>query len=192
MPLFRRDTIFHTEEALPDPEDLKLRFRRRTLLCALLGFLLVLGVPVARELRASLKARSSIRHFVEQMLEWRTQAALARSPLLLELSADRQTWTVTPHLPGNECKAEAPGPAFPYSIQGAFWKIQARLENGEAIAGKKLCWSPRDGLFLDSTPLAGGNLLITLSAPREEGTAEQDLASALITQSGAEFQILTY
>ena len=95
-------------------------------------------------------------------------------------------------MPRQNGKKPAPGPAFPYSIQGAFWKIQARLENGEAIAGKKLCWSPRDGLFLDSTPLAGGNLLITLSAPREEGAAEQDLASALITQSGAEFQILTY
>ncbi|MGZ3704429.1 MAG: hypothetical protein ACXWP1_00290, partial [Bdellovibrionota bacterium] len=100
MSLFRRNTIFHVEETIPDPEELKLRFRRRILLCALTGFIAVLGAPVARDLHQNLNARAEARRFAEHMLTARTLAAESRVPVALDLRAVTQGWTPACFTPG--------------------------------------------------------------------------------------------
>jgi len=192
MSLFRRNTIFHVEETIPDPEELKLHFRRRILLCALVGLLAVLGTPVARDLRPNLHARAEARRFVERMLNARTFAAQTRTPVGFELSADRQSWLQVNYANGEACSMESSGPPSRFAADGFSWKLQAQQENGAALTGHKLCWHPAKGLLLDSSPLDSGNLLITLMGSGEEGGAEQDLASVLVTQGGAELQTISY
>jgi hypothetical protein len=192
MSLFRRSTIFHIEETLPDPEELKLRFRRRVLLTATLGFLAVLGAPVARDLRPNLNARAEARRFAERMLEARTLAAESRVPVGLEIHGDRRGWSQLFYAAGETCTSEAPGPHASYNTEGVLWKLKAEQENGTAVTGQKLCWHPGRGLLLDSIPLEKGKLLVTLSASLEEGAPEQELASVLVTQGGAELQTISY
>jgi hypothetical protein len=192
MSLFRRNTIFHVEESLPDPEELKLRVRRRVLLCATVGFLLVLGTPVARDLRQNLHGRAEARRFAERLLEARSLAAASRVPVSLEIEPDRQGWQQIFYTAGEGCTTEAPGPRSRYSTEGVFWKVQAQQDDGTAVGGHRLCWHPSKGLMLDSTPLDHGKLLVSLSTTTEEGTAPQELASVLITQGGAEMQTISY
>jgi hypothetical protein len=192
MSLFRRNTIFHVEETLPDPEELKLRFRRRVLLCATLGFLLVLGAPVARDLRPNLRARAEARRFAERMIRARTLAAEARVPVGLELSNDRKDWDQKLFAYGDSCGNESPSPKEHLSAEGVVWKLQAQQDNGTSMSGHLLCWHPGRGLLLDSTPLDQGKLLVTLSLAPEEGQPEQEMASVLVTQGGAELQTISY
>jgi len=191
MALFRKSTIFHVEETLPDPEELKLRFRRRILLCAVLGFLLVLGAPVARDLRSTLRGRAEARRFAEEMLEARTISAISRMPVSLQISADRQGWRRHFHISGEACGAEAPGPSAVVPTVGARWKLQAQQEDGSAVTGSTLCWHPSKGLLLDSLPLGEGKLLVSL-ASNEDGAQEKELAAVLITQGGAELQTISF
>lgn len=193
MSLFRRSTIFHVEETLPDPEELKLRFRRRVLLCATAGFLAVLGAPVARDLKTNLHARAEARRFAERLLEARSLAAASRAPVALEMSADHQTWKETFYVAGEACVTEAPGPHVQFSGDGMRWKMKAQQANGTTVTGSKLCWHPGKGLLLDAQPLEQeGKLLVSLSASPEEGLPEQELASVLVTQGGAELQTISY
>lgn len=192
MSIFRRNTIFHVEETIPDPEELKLRFRRRILLCASVGFIAVLGAPVARDLRPNLHARAEARRFAERMLSARTVASEARMPVGFELGADKQSWLQVNYANGEGCTSETSGPPSHFAADGFSWKLQAQQENGTALTGHKLCWHPGKGLLLDSVPLDAGKLLVTLMGPGEEGGAEQDLASILVTQGGAELQTISY
>ncbi|HEY8279182.1 MAG TPA: hypothetical protein VIH99_06150 [Bdellovibrionota bacterium] len=191
MALFRRNTIFHVEESLPDPEDLKLRFRRRVLLVSAIAFLTLLGFPVARELRTNLNARSEARRFAESMIKARTLATVSRVPVALEIAPDRQGWVQAFYTSGESCGSEAPGPRTLINTEGVFWKLQAQQENGTAISGKKLCFHPRKGLLLDSVALDEGKLLVTLSGS-EEGAPERELASVLVTRAGAELATISY
>jgi hypothetical protein len=192
MALFRRNTIFHVEETLPDPEELKLRFRRRVLLAATAGFLLVLGAPVARDLKANLHARAEARRFAERLLEARMLAAVSRVPVALEVSSDRQGWNEIFYANGDTCGVEAPGPRATLPTEGVVWKIQAQQDSGAPVSGRRLCWHPRRGLLLDSTPLDQGKVLVSLGMIPEEGGPEQEKASILVTQGGAELQTISY
>lgn len=192
MGLFRRNTIFHVEESLPDPEEIKLRFRRRALLIAFFGFLLVLGTPVGRDLRPLLHGRVEARHFAEQMVEARTLASRSRTPVTLEISPDGQGWKRKFYSMAEDCNREAPGPVSGVPTPGLSWKLKAEQANGESITGQKLCWHPGKGLLLDTVPLANAKLLVSMAA-REEGSSEsRDLAHLLVTQGGAEIEIISH
>jgi hypothetical protein len=191
MGLFRRSTIFHVEESIPDPEELKLRFRRRVLMLTVLGFLIVLGTPVARDLRPYLRGRAEARRFAEKMLEARTLAAASRMPVSLELSGSGQEWKRKIYAPTDACEKEAAGPEAVMSTAGVAWKLKAEQENGEALSGHKLCWHPRRGLLLNTVPLANAKLLVSLQS-KEEGGPTEDLAYLLVTQGGAEMQTISH
>lgn len=192
MSLFRRNTIFHVEESIPDPDEIRLRRHRRILFCAVIWFLALLGVPVARELHPNIHARAEARRFAERMLQARTLASESRIPVGFELGADKQTWLQVNYLAGETCGTEAAGPPSHFSSDGFSWKLQAQQENGSPLTGHRLCWHPARGLLLDSTPLDNGKLLVTLSGSVEEGAPEQELASVLVTQGGAELQAISY
>ena len=189
MSLFRRKTIFHAEEALPDPEEIKLRFRRRVLLLTFLGFLLVLAIPVARDLKTDLTARAETRKLGERILETRTLAAKARAPVSLELADDNRTWRRVQHGPGERCDNPAPGPRLEWSTEEVSWKLQVQKESGETISGRTLCLHPLAGVELDTDPVGQGKLLVTAS--KATGGPEQEEAAYLfVTDYGAEIQAL--
>lgn len=191
MGLFRRSTIFHTEDALPDPEELKLRFRRRVLLVTLVVFLGVLGAPVARELQPYLRGRAEARRFANAMLEARTIASASRMPVALELAKDGLSWQRRAYLATDGCEREAPGPVASVPVEGIAWKLQAQQENGESVGGNKLCWHPAKGLLLNTVPLAKAKLLISL-AGKDEAGAELTLAHLLVTEGGAEMETIPH
>jgi hypothetical protein len=189
MSLFRRKTIFHAEEAMPDPEEIRLRFRRRVLLIALLGFLLVLGIPVARDIQSDLHARAGTRKLAEQILESRTLAAKGRAPVSFTLSEDNHTWRREFHAVGETCAKSAEGPVGQWETGDVVWKIQGRKANGEGINGRTLCLNPSKGLELDSMPLDDGKLMITGSRKDESG-AMSEAAFLFVSEYGANIQAL--
>jgi|GEM_PF-5198950 len=192
MGLFRRNTIFHVEESLPDPEELKLRFRRRVLMLTVCGFLAVLGAPVVRELRPYLHGRVEARRFAESMLEARTLASKARVPVSLEIDPGGQTWKRKFYAPSSGCEKETAGPVAALPASGVIWKLKAEQENGESVTGHKLCWHPDKGLLLDTVPLANAKLLVSLAGETSEGGPAQDLAYVLVTLGGAELQTISH
>lgn len=186
---FRRKTLFHTEEALPDPEELKLRFRRRVLLLTLTGFLVVLAIPVARDLRPALQARAQTRALAQKILETRTLASSIRAPISLELADNSRSWKRTVQAPGPDCTTEAPGPAEVWDtpIQ---WKLQWRGSKGESSAGRTLCLHPTAGALLEGVPVADGKLLVT--ALRETDSNDWvEAAYLLLGDFGAEIQMVS-
>lgn len=192
MGLFRRNTIFHVEESLPDPEELKLRFRRRVLLLTVCGFLTVLGAPVVRDLRPYLHGRVEARRFAESMLEARTLASKARVPVALEVDSTGQIWKRKFYAPSQGCEKETTGPVGVLPVSGVSWKLKAEQENGESVTGHKLCWHPGKGLLLDTVPLANAKLLVSLASEVTEGGGPQDLAYVLVTLGGAELQTISH
>ncbi len=195
MSLFRRRTIFHAEESLPDPEELKLRFRRRVLLFAALGFVLVLGIPVARDLQAELHARAQTRMFAKQIMDTRAMAASGRAPISLRLQDDNKSWLAVFHAQGGEnCDSESTGPGLAWSTTDVWWKLQVQQENGETLAGRQICFHPTKGLLLDSSPIANGKLLVTAQPVElaEEGRPALRPAYLLVGQYGAEIQMVTH
>lgn len=191
MRIFRPRTIFHVEDSLPDPEELKLRFRRRILLLTFMGFLIVLGIPVFRDLKGNLEARSEARKFAEWLMETRTQAAVGRLPISVDYDSSTHTWSRIHHAPADNCALEAMGPPE-QKISGAVtWKLQMQQESGETLPAKHICMHPLLGLILDGQPMKEGKLLITASPELEAGELESKPAYLLVTSAGADLQVLS-
>jgi hypothetical protein len=188
MGLFRQRTIFHAEDSLPDPEEIKLRFRRRILWLTFFGFLLVLAIPVIRDLRSNLEARSEARRFAQWMIEARTSAAASRAPVALHYNASTNAWTRSPCAAGTNCSAEVPGPAEQWPASEARWTLQYQPAAGETLSAKRICFHPNVGLELDSSAVTDGKLLITV-LPGSEGAKP---AYILVTDGGADIQLVTH
>ena len=191
MRLFRRRTIFHAEDSLPDPEELKLRFRRRILLLTFFGFLLVLTIPVVRDLKSNLEARVEARKFADWLMESRTFAAMARAPISLEFNPAARVWVRTPQVAGPDCATEAAGPVEQRGSKEVSWKLQVQQESGETLPARRICFHPSMGLVLDSVPIKEGRLLITVQSEGESTEAESKPAYILVTAGGADLQVLS-
>lgn len=190
MSIFRRKTIFHVEDALPDPEEIKLRFRRRVLLLTFVGFIAVLSIPVARDLKGDLLARNQARIFGERILETRKLASIGRVPVSLELGDDSRSWRRVFHEKENQCSAPVAGPSETWPSEIA-WKLQVRKANGESFSGRNLCLHPSQGLLLDMIPISDGQLLITaLKNSGQDASAES--AYLLLSQFGADIQMVSH
>lgn len=191
MGIFRRKTIFHVEDALPDPEEIKLRFRRRVLLLTFAGFLAVLSIPVARDLKADLDARSGARKFAEKILESRSLASSGRTAVSLELAGDSRSWKRVFHGSNDitPCGSPSPGADDLWDSE-LLWKVQLQKTSGETFSGRNLCLDPTQGLLLDSVPVADGKLLIAVLNEEEEGRAKE-AAYLLVSQFGAEIEMVS-
>lgn len=190
MSFFRRRTLFHVEERLPDQEDLRLRFRRRMLASAVLGFLLVLGFPVYRELHPELRARRETRRLAEALLESRLLAARSRAPVALRI-VDRR-WERSFLSPGSGCNDPSPSPVQSWESAAVSWLLKLQRANGEPVLGTQLCLHPLKGLLLGDEPVGEGTLLISAQPVVEEGQAPRRAAHLLISQYGAEIQTLSH
>lgn len=182
MALFRRNTIFHVEEALPDPDDIKLRFRRRVLFIALVGFLVLLGLPVMRELSAPLRLKDETRKFAERLMETRLLAAKNRTPVVIELSSNQKNWHRKFHAKNSSCEGESTGPYEEWNNNDLHWQFNLQKETGETISGHKLCVHPQLGFILDSTAIGDGKLLVTV----KNAADSQETSHLLISNFGAE------
>jgi len=189
MSIFRRKTIFHVEDALPDPEELKLRFRRRVLLLTFVGFLAVLSIPVARDLQPDLAARSQTRRFADRILEARTLASVGRAPVSLELDGDSRTWKRVFHARDADCASPASAPEESWNSEVS-WKLQVQKSTGETFSGRSLCLHPSQGLLLDAVPVADGKLLITTLNETQNGPAKES-AYLILSEFGADLQMLS-
>lgn len=186
---FRRKTIFHVEESLPDPEELRLRFRRRVLLLSAVVFVGVLSIPVARGLYPDLTARAEARRFALRFLDTRLLASQARAPVSLDLTDDSRGWRQVFHASAEQCGSAKPGPEAYWRADGLSWKLQGQRENGETFSGRSLCLHPTQGLLLDGVQIGGGKLLVTVL--RDGGEASTlPAAYLLVSQGGAEVQTL--
>lgn len=192
MPLFRKRTLFHVEERLPDQEELKLRFRRRILAGALLGFLLVLGFPVFRELKPTLEARRETRWLAETLLDARLLAARSRAPVSLRLEGDR--WKRTQLPAGANCttKPAELGPEEVWEKPLVAWRMKLQRPSGEPVEGTELCVHPVAGLMLGEEAVAEGTLLVTASPKNADEGEPSRQAHLLISQYGAEVQTLSH
>lgn len=191
MRLFRPRTIFHVEDSLPDPEELKLRFRRRILLLTFIGFLIVLGIPVFRDLRGNLEARAEARRFAEWLVESRTQAAVGRIPVSVDYLPAEHSWMRVHHAPGENCSLEAMGPPERQASGTVNWKLQVQQETGETLPAVHICLHPQNGMMLDGVAMKDSKLLITASPEQLPGEAEGKPAYLLITDAGADLQVLS-
>jgi hypothetical protein len=187
MLFFRRKTLFHVEASLPDPEELKLRFRRRVLLLTFVGFLVVLTIPVARDLKPDLATRNSTRLFAEKILETRFLASTSRAPISLELEADGHSWKRVFHAQGDDCTIPTAGPEESWSTPTVGWKLQVKKEDGDTYSGRTLCLHPTLGLMIDKVPIGEGKLLVT--ALREN---EKESAYLLLGSYGTDLQTLNH
>lgn len=190
MGLFRKSTIFHAEDSLPDPEEIKLRFRRRILLLTFCGFLLVLTIPVVRDLRSNLEARAEARKFSEWMMETRALAGASRNPISLEFDAVSHSWRRIPHASGADCKTEAAGPVELRPSPDVNWILQMQQAAGETVPVHRICFHPLGGLILDSVPIQEGKLLITVNKEMEDSVLKP--AYILVTAGGADLQVLSH
>jgi hypothetical protein len=187
MPFFRRKTLFHVEASLPDPEELKLRFRRRVLSLTFVGFLAVLAIPVARDLKPDLVTRSFTRVFAEKILETRFLASTSRTPVSLDLGPDGHSWKRVFHGQGDDCAAPTAGPEESWSTPAVGWKLQVKKEDGDTYSGRTLCLHPTLGLMIDKVPVGRGKLLVT--ALRENG---RESAYLLLGSYGTDLQMLNH
>jgi hypothetical protein len=188
MSLFRRNTIFHVERSSPDAEDLKLRFRRRVLGLTFLGFLVILGLPVVRELSTDLITRNNARILAEKFIESRALAISARTPISLALSSDGKSWERKFHLDSEDCSIPMEGPFEVWQFEN-HWKIQMKIGSGETKTGSQICWHPRKGILFDNTTLEGGTLLIAANHNSEDTSPSSSYL--LLSEYGSDLQIVS-
>jgi hypothetical protein len=188
MALFRRNTIFHVERSSPDAEDLKLRFRRRVLGLTFFGFLVILGLPVFRDLSTDLVTRNNSRILAEKFIESRAMATSARTPISLTLSADGKSWERNFHLDADDCSRPMEGPNEIWGFEN-HWKIQMKVSNGETKIGTQICLHPRRGILFDNSSLDTGTLLIAANHSGEETSLSSSYL--LFSEYGSDLQIVS-
>lgn len=186
---FRRRTLFHVEERLPDQEDIKLRFRRRVIACALVGFVVVLGFPVLRELQPELHARRETRWLAQLLLESRLMAAKSRAPVALRVNGGK--WERLILAKGAGCKdLAASTPAQVWESEGVNWQLKLQRASGDPMVGSSLCVHPLEGLLLENEAVAEGTLLISANPVADTDPSGPRSSHLLISQHGAEIQTI--
>lgn len=142
---FRKKTFFHIEPSVSDPEILVLRFRRRILAIACLGSLIILAVPVFKDLNDWFVIHSGIYKFTQFYLKTKTDSSLKRVPMSLELSPDHQTWIRKVYAPGVPCKNGSQLLQDFWANNETRWNMTVK---GELKTGTLLCFYPGEGLKL--------------------------------------------
>jgi len=188
--IFRRKrTIFHVEESLPDPEEIKLRFRRRIMLLSFLGAIGILSIPVLKDLEDSLRIKQELRKLSDYILESKKLAARTRRPVLLTLSEEGRNWSRFQSLKSDSCEVDKRGNA-PESLQTNFsWSLNLKSQAGESVQSTSLCFHPILGALIGNIVLGDSQLL--LSARTGDPSAQSESYKAaylLISRSGDEIQ----
>lgn len=187
--MFRKKLIFQTEDALPDPEELKYHFRRRILLITLFIGICLLGFPVFREIHPYLVAKTKARHFAEIVLDTRLLAAKEREPVALEIdAADPKRWIRSVHKKDAHCDGEATAEEV-IQTEGVHWDLRYKTEQSQEVhSTTHLCFNPSLGLFADGVPLQHAELLISAYSDSDEKNRS---AKILLSDGSAEINFLS-
>ncbi len=189
---FRKRLIFQVDEAMPDPEELKFRFRRRVLLLTLLGALCLLGFPVLRELRPYFSAKLTARRFAQVLLDSRLMAIQNRKPIVLEMDPqDAHRWIRTVHESDDHCEAAPRLPAENISTDDVHWELRYQNADSEEVRStNKLCFHPTLGLVINGSPLNQGRLLVS-GFPENAENPQKRSAKLLLSSAGDEIDYLS-
>lgn len=191
MRLFRKKTIFHVDEALPDPEEIKWRFRRRIFFSTCIGVALLLGIPVFRDIRPYLQAKQEARKLASLLYDTRLLAARNRTAMLLELvDESKNLWRRSAASSG--CAERLPGVSEEFSFPKALWQISAQEAGSKEVhSASALCFDPLKGLFADKTPLQENGRLLISARPEDGSPSDPKNPKLLLTNFGAELYFLT-
>lgn len=190
MFFWRKKTLFHVEESLPDPEEVKFRFRRRILGLTFLGAVSILAIPIFHTLQADLATQKDLRLFASLLMDTKLLSARTRSPVSLELSADGSAWKRSVHSGDCHSKVTTESETWPFELR---WKLQLKTETGELVTGTTLCVHPLKGVELNDSPIGGGQLLVSAAQITNEATEAEPskgVAYVLVSEFGADVQIL--
>lgn len=182
----RRKTIFHVEESLPDPEEIKLRFRRRIMIFSFLGAVGILTVPVFNELEDSLRLKKELRKISDFILESKRLAAQTRLPIVLTLSQEGKNWSRILSSKSDICekesKADQGGLETIYS-----WGLNLKNELGDTIRGDSICFHPTKGVLVGDSILGESQLLLSARIG-DQSFGNPKAAYILMSQFGDEIQ----
>ena len=190
MFFWRKKTLFHVEESLPDPEEVKFRFRRRILGLTFIGAVSILAIPIFHTLQADLATQKDLRLFASLLMDSKLLSAQTRNPVSLELSADGSSWKRSLHTHDCHSKASANAEVWPFELQ---WKLQLKTQAGELVTGNILCVHPLKGVELNDTPIDGGQLLVSAAQIGNDAARlepSRGVAYVLVSEFGADVQIL--
>ena len=198
MAMFRwRDrAIFRAPEATLDPDELKLRFRRRTVHGCLLVGILALAYPVLREKRAEFRTDRQARRMSQALLGARARASLTRSPVGVEL-VEQGAWQVFEYPGSPDCSRSASArlPRDTIVTHDMSWRLlflESADTSGVGTDISEICFHPAQGILVNAQPLSGGWLYLLVAggaaAPAiasEPGNSGQ-VRQLVLTNSGSD------
>lgn len=179
----RKKTIFHVEETLPDPEEVKFRFRRRIMAFSFFGAIGILAVPVLKEMEATFHLKREIREVSEYLLESKKIAIQNRKPVLLELSAEGKSWKRSLSSKEGSCSISKGSEHHELATE-LVWTLNLKNSTGETVQRRELCFDPVKGILAGDAILGDSLLLLSASSAGQGGKS----AYILISRFGDEIQ----
>jgi hypothetical protein len=173
---FKRDKLmFKADALLPDSELLKLRFRSRVFLLALVGAFVLLGVPVMGDRLPALAAHRQARLLAEWMLETRMTSQQSRKSYALILDDKQsQPWARLEFGSVTLCNQEpVTGPIERRQSTGFSWRIL--IQDQTPIDVHTLCFHPLLGLIADNVVVGDKSVTVIVgpSADKESGRLDR-------------------
>lgn len=168
--------MFRVDTSLPDPDILKLRFRRRFFFLTLLGALLLLTVPVLRDRLPALRAHKEARVLAERLLDMRLLAQQNKAASAIELLNTKQAWSLLEFGTRSNCDGnEAMAPRQQIEAVGLRWRLVQTDANGAQTKDiERICFHPLLGVLADSVPLKDQDLSIVVGPSADSETGRQD------------------
>ena len=193
---WRERAIFRVSEAPLDPDEIKIRFRRKILRAAIFVGIMILSIPLIQKKVAGFRADREIRYFARVLLQARTRASKERAPVALEIMHDRRGWNIFELPNHSDCSAMVPPHSKTSShllgIEGMFWRplfLSEKETSGIGAPVTRICFDPNHGVILDSKPLDSGWFYIVLRPQDEAAISQNSLHQVILTRAGSELMI---
>ena len=184
---FRTKKVFQVVDS--DPEIVRFRFRKRVVMLTVLVALVMLLVPIFRELKPAFRAHREARALAEVFLTIRSNAAENRYPFSLRRT-DSGNWIESKYSNRSNCRGK---PTSTNEVAVARPDLAMRVlhlpENDPGGFGKvvrRLCFHPTKGLIVDSTPLANGWLYVVVSPSEDIAANRRDRSRQVVVSSYGE------
>ena len=177
---FRNKVLFRAEKEMPDPEDLKLRFRRRVVLLTGFGAVCLLSIPVFRDQIPALESHKELRKFTEVLLQSHLLAEQTRSPVVLTLlkNGKTQEWEREIRVAAEDCSVVAAAPVEKIATALGEWHITYLPENPapgvSVMEMQSICLHPRHGIFVNNKLVKQGLVQVLLRPEEDSSSARLD------------------
>ncbi|MCO5143324.1 MAG: hypothetical protein M9962_09570 [Oligoflexia bacterium] len=192
MKLFRKKTLFHVEQQITDPDEIKLRFRRKILGLTIVFALLLLSIPVFRSTSARLEARSEARKFAEWFLSSKVLSSQNRTSISMHWIKEKKIWERRIHPKDTDCRETSSSVYGPYQFLGGSnefdWNIKLASNDQTSMESTTLCIDPKQGLVINGSQVADTPLLVAVLGPEPESNSP--LAYILLNNGGTSMDLL--